>query len=84
MADPVAFRIIGAIEKIEVIAQGRSLRIRGYLEDNYGGRNWRKMKGFAFVEEDNGYIGNAEIHWYEAHGIGRVDWKIKRRFAAPQ
>ena len=44
-----------------------------------GGQNWRKMKGVARVEDDYCYIGDAEIHWYEAHGIGKVRWKIKRR-----
>jgi hypothetical protein len=38
------------------------------------------MKGIASVEDQNGWIGNAEIHWFEAHGVGRVRWKIKHRF----
>lgn len=81
MAGPEDFRIVGSIRNISVITKGRGLRIRHYLEENYGGQNWRKMKGFVFVEENNGYIGDAEIHWYEAHGVGRVDWKGKKRLS---
>ena len=79
MAQPGGFKVVGSISRIAAIAAGRGLRIRPILEKKYGGKNWRKMKGYAFVEEDNGYIGDAEIHWYEAHGVGRVDWKIKKR-----
>jgi len=37
------------------------------------------MKGVARVEKDDGWIGYAEVHWFEAHGIGKVQWKIKRK-----
>jgi hypothetical protein len=40
------------------------------------------LKGVCLIEDDHGWIGNAEIHWFEAHGIGRVKWKIKARFGA--
>jgi hypothetical protein len=48
------------------------------LERLYGRGRWRKKKGIATVELADGTIGEAEIHWYEAHGIGRKDFKIKR------
>jgi hypothetical protein len=47
----------------------------------YGGRNWRKMKGLASIRLATGAIRSAELHWYEAHGIGRKGWKIKRFFS---
>ena len=77
--EPVGFRIVGAIRDISIIARGRGVRVAWYLRERYRGRRWRKMKGVAYVEEDNGYIGDAEVHWYEAHGVGRVEWKIKER-----
>ena len=77
---PETFTLFGPIRSIEVIASGRGVRIRGYLLGEFGGRSWRKMKGVARVEDENGWIGDAEIHWFEAHGVGRVRWKIKRRF----
>lgn len=39
---------------------------------------WRKLKGMALVELPDGTVAEAELHWYEAHGIGRVDMKVKR------
>ena len=74
---PKDFKILSAIRDIEVIAVGRGVRIADYLRDRYGGDRWRKMKGKALIEDDYGYFGNAEIHWYEAHGVGKVRWKIK-------
>jgi hypothetical protein len=76
---PVDFEILGAIRDIEVIARGRTVRIRRALRRRFGGRNWQKKKGLARIRDDHGWLGEAEIHWYEAHGIGRVWWKIKRR-----
>jgi hypothetical protein len=72
------FKILGEIRDIEVIASGRGVYIRRYLERTYGKGRWRKMKGIATVELPDGTICEAEIHWYEAHGIGRKDFKIKR------
>ena len=77
---PTKFRLLGKITRVEVIASGRGIRIREELVEQHGGRNWRKMKGFARVELDDGWIGDAEIHWYEAHGVGKVRWKIKHEF----
>ena len=72
------FEIIGEIRDIETIASGRSMYIRGYLERTYGKGRWRKMKGIATVQLADGTISEAEIHWFEAHGVGRKDFKIKR------
>ncbi|MGA7877418.1 MAG: hypothetical protein WCA08_17290 [Desulfoferrobacter sp.] len=72
------FEILDQIEGIEVIAVGTSIRDLGYLEKTYGGGRWRKLKGKAHVRLPNGNIRLVELHWYEAHGIGRKDIKIKR------
>ncbi len=72
------FKIISEIREIETIASGRGVYIRRHLERAYGRGRWRKMKGLATVELEDGTICEAEIHWYEAHGIGRKDFKIKR------
>ncbi len=75
--EPERFRLLSSVANVEVIAQGRGVRIRNYLRRVYGGRRWRKMKGIARVETDDGWTGIAEVHWYEAHGVGKVDWKVK-------
>lgn len=72
------FKILSKIRNIETIASGRGVYIRRYLERTYGRGRWRKMKGIATVELADDTICEAEIHWYEAHGIGRKDFKIKR------
>ncbi len=71
------FEIIGKIEVIEVIAVGKSIRVLPYLQKAYGHGRWRKLKGIAHVKLPNGNIRTVELHWYEAHGIGRKDIKIK-------
>ena len=73
-----SFKILSEIRDIETIASGRGVFIRRHLQRSYGQGRWRKMKGIATVEIADGTIGEAEIHWYEAHGIGRRDFKIKR------
>lgn len=70
--------ILSAIEDIETIAAGQSVYIRRYLERTYGKGRWRKMKGVALVRLADDTICKAEIHWFEAHGIGRKDFKVKR------
>ena len=70
--------IHGRIERIETIAVGRSIRELDRLVDLYGPGRWRKLKGFALVTLPDGIIERAEIHWYEAHGVGRKEIKIKR------
>ncbi len=72
------FKIIGAISDIETIAQGTGIREVAELRKKFGGKNWRKRKGVATVELEDGAIHTAEIHWYEAHGVGKKKVKIKR------
>ena len=71
------FEIIGKIETIETIAVGRSIRVLSYLQKTYGRGRWRKLKGVAYVRLPNGNVRRVELHWYEAHGIGRRDIRIK-------
>ena len=75
------FRLRSEITGIQVIATGRKLRLLPWLGRLYGKDRWRKLKGMALVELPDGRVVEAEIHWYEAHGIGRVDMKIKRLLA---
>jgi hypothetical protein len=72
------FAILGEISEIEAIAAGRGIRRIRFLRKRFGGRNWRKVKGIATVRLADGSIRRAEVHWYEAHGVGRRVWKIKR------
>jgi len=72
------FEIVGEISDIEVMASGRGIRRLRYLRRRHGGRNWRKLKGAAYVRLASGSVRHAEIHWYEAHGVGRTGWKVKR------
>jgi hypothetical protein len=72
------FRIINEISNIETIAKGTNVQIRKYLNEQFGRGNWRKMKGEAMIEWEDGRIEYAEIHWFEAHGIGRKLTKRKR------
>ena len=74
----IEFEILSEISDIETIAAGRGVYIRRYLDRTYGRGRWRKMKGIATVQLADGTICEAEIHWFEAHGIGRKDFKIKR------
>jgi hypothetical protein len=72
------FEILGEIRDIETIATGRGVYIRRYLERTYGKGRWRKRKGRATVQLADRTVCEAEIHWFEAHGVGRKDFKIKR------
>jgi hypothetical protein len=72
------FEIVGAITDIEIVAVGRSIRQLARLRRRYGSGRWRKLKGIGSVRLASGGSRRAEIHWYEAHGIGRVGHKIKR------
>ena len=66
------------ISRVEVIASGSAIRRLRKLERAYGAGYWRKLKGVASVRLVDGTIVRAELHWYEAHGIGRKHLKIKR------
>ena len=70
--------IIGEIEEIETIAVGGRIRDIMRVRKQFGPGRWRKLKGVASVRLESGRICRAEIHWYEAHGIGRKKMKIKR------
>lgn len=72
------FKILGPVTNIEPIARGSAIRERKRLWKAYGKARWRKLKGIARVELADGTICQAEVHWYEAHGIGTKEYKIKR------
>ena len=72
------FEIVGPITDIATIAVGRAIRQLSRLNRQHGRGRWRKLKGIATVRLASGELRRAEIHWYEAHGIGRVRHKIKR------
>ena len=71
------FEVVGYISGIETIATGAGIRERGRLRKRYGRGRWRKRKGSAEVRLPSGDIVRAELHWYEATGIGRREMKIK-------
>ena len=75
---PMDLDIIGEIEEIETIAVGGRIRDIMRVRKQFGPGRWRKLKGVASVRLESGRICRAEIHWYEAHGIGRKKMKIKR------
>ena len=72
------FEVVGPIANVEVIAAGPGSRVRSFLRKAYGRGRWRKLKGTATVRLANGALRIVELHWYEAHGIGPRDMKIKR------
>jgi hypothetical protein len=74
----VDFEVVGPVEAIEVIAVGGGIRHLKGLRKRYGKGRWRKLKGVARIRLADRTIRVAEIHWYEAHGIGRRRLKIKR------
>jgi len=76
----VDFEIISDITNIEIIATGTGIRNRERLQKQYGKGKWRKLKGIAQVQLPNGIVGLAEVHWYEAHGIGKKEFKLKLPF----
>jgi len=71
------FEIVGTISQVETFAAGREIRERARLRRIYGAGRWRKRKGVAKIRLPDGSIHLAELHWYEASGIGRREFKIK-------
>ena len=71
------FELVGAMRAIETIAAGPSLRQLQRLNRQHGKGRWLKRKGFATVRLIDGTLHQAEVHWYEAHGLGRREMKIK-------
>ena len=74
------FEIIDEIRDVEIIAFRNSIRDRARLKKVYGPGRWRKLKGIAHVRLQSGRIRLAELHWYEAHGIGKKEFKVKLPF----
>ena len=74
----MSFEIIGEITNIETVAVGSSIREIARLRRVYGPGRWRKLKGIARVRLSDSTICEAEVHWYQAHGIGRKEEKIRR------
>jgi hypothetical protein len=74
----VHFELVSAITEVVTIAVGQGIRDLTGLRRRYGAGRWRKRKGVALVRLRSGRIRRAELHWYEAHGIGRVNMKVKR------
>ena len=72
------YDIVGEITNVEPIAVGSQIRDLPRLRRLYGRGRWRKLKGVALVRLRTGRIRKAELHWYEAHGIGRKEIKRKR------
>jgi hypothetical protein len=71
------FELVSNITNIEPIAAGRGIRDLPRLNKTYGHGHWRKLKGIATVRLIDGSVHTAEIHWYEAHGIGKKEFKLK-------
>ena len=72
------FALVGDLTDVETIATGRGIRELPRLRRLYGKGRWRKMKGVARIRLTDGRIRPAELHWYEAHGIGKKEFKRKR------
>ncbi|MDX2041180.1 MAG: hypothetical protein SF097_08020 [Acidobacteriota bacterium] len=72
------FELAGEITNIETIAVNLSIRDRKRLWRWYGKGRWRKLKGKAMVRLPSGNLRYAEIHWYEAHGIGKKEFKVTK------
>lgn len=72
------FEIVGEIKETEIIAIGGNIKDIVRIQKKYGPGRWRKLKGIAKVKLESGEIVNAEVHWYEAHGIGKKKMKIKK------
>ncbi len=71
------FKLRSHISSVEIIAVGKNIREIRRLRRLHGAGRWRKLKGVASVELEDGTVRLAELHWYEAHGIGRYEYKIK-------
>jgi len=73
----MSFEIVGEITDIETIAVGSSIHEIARLRKVYGAGRWRKLKGIAMVRLPDGTVCEAEVHWYEAYGVGKKEIKIK-------
>lgn len=77
------FEILGSLSHVETFAAGGSIREIERLRRVYGPGRWRKRKGIARIRLEDGTIHRAEIHWYEASGIGKYEFKIKSYLDEP-
>ena len=77
------FEVVGEIDHVETIASGSGVKTRALLQKVHGRGRWRKRKGVATVRLANGKLRRVELHWYEAHGIGKRDFKIKTYLDQP-
>jgi hypothetical protein len=78
LTNPGSPEIVGALRDVETIASGKAIREIRRLRKAYGSGRWRKMKAIARLRLQDGTFRMAEVHWYEAHGLGRKEYKIKR------
>jgi hypothetical protein len=83
MPAAMELKILGKISDPEIISSGVSLRVRRRLRKLYGQGRWRKLKGVATVRLPDGHVMLAEVHWYEAHGVGLKELKVKRLLEPP-
>ena len=74
----MSIEIVGKVFDVQTIAQGKRIRELDRLLRVYGPGRWRKRKGVARVRLPDGSVVSAEVHWYEAHGVGRKEFKIKK------
>ena len=74
----MSFEVIGEITDVQTIATGNAIRDLARLQKQYGKGRWRKLRGVALARLASGRIRRAELHWYEAHGIGKREMKRKR------
>jgi hypothetical protein len=72
------FDLLTSVSDIEIIAVNLSIRELDRLQKEYGQGRWRKLKGRAVARSVTGQVAEVEVHWYEAHGIGRRDMKVKK------
>ena len=72
------FALVSPVQDVAGIAAGPGIRVRSHLRKAYGWGRWRKMKGTATIRLENGVLRRVELHWYEAHGIGKRELKIKQ------
>jgi len=72
------FKIVSEFDHVETIAKGKSIREIERLKKCYGKGRWLKRKGTALIELPGQARFLAEIHWYEAPGLGKKEHKIKR------
>jgi hypothetical protein len=72
------FEILGELRGVQTIASGRGIHDLAILQKKFGRANWRKLKAIATIRLSNGDVVDAELHWYEAHGVGKRWMKVKR------